>query len=208
MTNELSITVTARRGIQSVSARELHQKLGIKSQFTHWFDKMCEYGFEEEKDFKAISQKKLTAQGNTSEYIDYAISVDMAKEICMIQRSEIGKKFRQYFIEIEKRYIEQNTAEYKELRSKSKDIRKTFTNALQEHGCDKFYHYINITNAMKKPLGITAKKGDMTKSELAKIVAAESLAEAVLYDEVGYYQVKPTCVNASNIVMTAITENK
>ena len=58
--------------------------------------------------YQAIAQKKVTAQGNESTYFEYYISIDMAKEICMIQRSEIGRKFRQYFIECEKRLIESN----------------------------------------------------------------------------------------------------
>lgn len=51
---------------------------------------------------QAISQKRLTAQGNETTYIDHNISIDMAKQICMIQRSPEGKQIRQYFIDLEK----------------------------------------------------------------------------------------------------------
>lgn len=86
----------------TVSARELHEKLNIGTQYTKWFERMTEYGFSENIDFKAISQKRLTAQGNETTYIDHEISIDMAKQICMIQRTPKGRECRQYFIDLEK----------------------------------------------------------------------------------------------------------
>lgn len=87
---------------QTVSARELHEKLNIGTQYTKWFERMCDYGFSKNEDFKAISQKRLTAQGNETTYIDHEISLDMAKHICMIQRTPEGKAVRQYLIDLEK----------------------------------------------------------------------------------------------------------
>lgn len=86
----------------TVSARELHEVLNIGTQYTKWFERMKEYGFSENVDFKAISQKRLTVQGNETTYTDHEISIDMAKQICMIQRSPEGKQIRQYFIDLEK----------------------------------------------------------------------------------------------------------
>lgn len=86
----------------TLSARDLHEFLGISSKYIDWFNRMVGYGFEEDEDYRAISQKKETAQGNTSTYTDHEITVDMAKEICMIQRSEKGKQAREYFIQLEK----------------------------------------------------------------------------------------------------------
>lgn len=105
--NEL-IKITEKEGQQLVSARELHEFLGIGTQFTKWFERMCEYGFEDNQDYTAISQKRLTVQGNTTSYTDYVITIDMAKEISMIQRSEKGKQARQYFINCEKKLKEIN----------------------------------------------------------------------------------------------------
>lgn len=102
------INIREENGKQTVSARELHEKLEIESKFNDWFSRMLKYGFQENVDYVAIAQKKVTAQGNESTYLEYYISIDMAKELCMIQRSEIGRKFRQYFIECEKRLIESN----------------------------------------------------------------------------------------------------
>lgn len=86
----------------TVSARDLHEQLNIGTQYTKWFERMTEYGFAETMDYKAISQKRLTAQGNETTYIDHQISIDMAKQICMIQRTPEGKECRQYFIDLEK----------------------------------------------------------------------------------------------------------
>ena len=88
----------------TLSARELHEFLGIGTQYTKWFDRMNEYGFYENVDYQAISQKRLTAQGNETTYIDHEITLDMAKEIAMIQRSDKGKEVRQYFLELERRW--------------------------------------------------------------------------------------------------------
>ncbi|MBP5431595.1 phage antirepressor KilAC domain-containing protein [Ruminococcus sp.] len=88
----------------TVMGRDLHEALEIKTQYSKWFDRMCEYGFTENSDFVAISQKRLTAQGNETAYTDHQLTIDMAKEICMIQRSDIGRKCRQYFIDVERQW--------------------------------------------------------------------------------------------------------
>ncbi len=88
----------------TLSARELHEFLGIGTQYTKWFDRMCEYGFTENIDYRTISQKRLTAQGNETTYTDHEITIEMAKEIAVIQRSDKGKQARQYFIELEKKW--------------------------------------------------------------------------------------------------------
>ena len=62
---------------------------------------MCEYGFTENSDFLTVAQKRATAQGNFTTYNDHMLTIPMAKELCMIQRTDIGRKFRQYFISIE-----------------------------------------------------------------------------------------------------------
>nr|DAI79183.1 MAG TPA: KilAC domain protein [Caudoviricetes sp.] len=85
----------------TVSARELHEGLEIKTEFRKWFSRMAEYGFDENVDWKRVSQKCPTLGGEQN-MVDYQISVDMAKQICMIQRSEKGKLYRQYFIDLEK----------------------------------------------------------------------------------------------------------
>lgn len=87
-----------------VSGRTLHKALEIKTRYDNWFKRMTEYGFEENIDYIATVQKWTTAQGNLTQHTDHIIKLDMAKEISMIQRSEPGKKARQYFIRVEKHW--------------------------------------------------------------------------------------------------------
>lgn len=88
--------------VPTVSARQLHEGLEINTRFNDWYKRMCEYGFTENVDYQAITQKRVTAQGNETTFMDYKITIDMAKQICMIQRTEKGKQYRQYFIDLEK----------------------------------------------------------------------------------------------------------
>ena len=73
-----------------VSGRELHEALGIKTAYKDWFPRMCEYGFTENSDFLTVAQKRATAQGNFTTYNAHIHSIPMAKELCMIQRTDIG----------------------------------------------------------------------------------------------------------------------
>ena len=90
---------------QTVSARELHEKLEIETPFRKWMPRMIEYGFEEGKDFNVDKNVRVQIEGNREvkrEIEDYIISIEMAKQICMIQRTPVGKQIREYFIDLEK----------------------------------------------------------------------------------------------------------
>ena len=82
----------------TVSARDLHDALEVKTAFKDWFPRMCEYGFTEGTDFSS----KMSESTGGRPAMDAAISIDMAKEICMIQRTEKGKEVRKYFLDLEK----------------------------------------------------------------------------------------------------------
>ena len=84
----------------TVSARDLHEGLEISTRFNDWFPRMAEYGFLEGKDFYSKMSKTSDKGGRPS--VDYEITVDMAKQICMIQRTDKGKQYREYFLELEK----------------------------------------------------------------------------------------------------------
>lgn len=85
---------------QTVSARELHEKLNIGTRFNDWFQRMRDYGFSEGTDFYSKTSKTSDTGGRPA--VDYELSIDMAKQICMIQRTETGKMIRQYFLDLEK----------------------------------------------------------------------------------------------------------
>ncbi|MEO4392021.1 phage antirepressor KilAC domain-containing protein [Staphylococcus aureus] len=87
----------------AISGRELHQALEVSTRYDKWFERMTEYGFENGIDF--ISQvEKVHGQkrARTYEQVNHILTLDTAKEIAMIQRSEPGKRARQYFIQAEK----------------------------------------------------------------------------------------------------------
>lgn len=85
-----------------VSGRQLHEALGVNSNYTTWFDRMTDYGFTENQDYILLSNfGNQTGRGGHNK-VDHVIKLDMAKEIAMIQRTERGKQVRQYFIQVEK----------------------------------------------------------------------------------------------------------
>lgn len=87
-----------------VSGRELHKQLEVQSNYTTWFDRMKDYGFTENADY-VVCFPNLESEGRGGQNkVDHLIKLDMAKEICMIQRTERGKQARQYFIQVEKDY--------------------------------------------------------------------------------------------------------
>lgn len=85
-----------------VSGRQLHEALGVNSNYTTWFDRMTDYGFTENEDYVLLSNfGNQTGRGGHNK-VDHIIKLDMAKEIAMIQRTDKGKAVRQYFIQVEK----------------------------------------------------------------------------------------------------------
>lgn len=96
--NELINVNYGDDGSPTVSGRELHEALGIETRYNDWFKRMCEYGFAECEDFYSILSK---TSDNGRPATDHALTIPMAKELCMLQRTEKGKFFRQYFIKVE-----------------------------------------------------------------------------------------------------------
>ena len=82
----------------TVLARDLYDFLEVKTAFKDWFPRMCEYGFSEGVDFCSFLSE--STGGRPAQ--DHQLTIEMAKEICMLQRNEQGKIARQYFIQLEK----------------------------------------------------------------------------------------------------------
>lgn len=95
------IPLTEREGAQAVMGRDLHTFLEVTTPYHIWFPRMVEYGFTAGQDF---TNKNVQNPDGGRPRQDHIISLDMAKEIAMIQRTEKGKQARQYFIEVEKRH--------------------------------------------------------------------------------------------------------
>ena len=112
MTNatELIKITTNESGVNCVSARELHEGLEVKSKFTVWMkNRINKYGFVENEDYMLINEVSKNLEGSRiveREQHDYIITVDMAKELCMVENNDLGRKFRKYFIECEKKLQE------------------------------------------------------------------------------------------------------
>lgn len=85
----------------TVLGRDLHTFLEVKSKYADWFKNMCEYGFTENVDFIGFSENLEKPQGGRP-IQDHQLTIEMAKELCMLQRTEKGKQARQYFINLEK----------------------------------------------------------------------------------------------------------
>lgn len=81
----------------TVNGRDLHDALQIKTAYKDWFPRMCEYGFSEGTDFCSF----LSESSGGRPAVNHQLTIDMAKQLCMIQRTDIGRKFRRYFIQVE-----------------------------------------------------------------------------------------------------------
>lgn len=132
MNNELIKITKDAQGNSVVSGRDLHEFLGVKDNYTDWFKRMVAYGFAENVDFIGLSEKsdKLVGRPRT----DHALTLDMAKEISMIQRTEKGKQARQYFIEVEKEYKKQVNGSQFRLPTNLTEMTLMFNNVMQDQG--------------------------------------------------------------------------
>ena len=145
----------------AVSARELHEFLEVGTKYADWFPRMCEYGFSEGEDFNLLKNEQVRQEGNrmVSRMVDDAVlSIDMAKEICMIQRNEKGKLARQYFLQMEKAW---NSPE------------KVMARALQI--ADRKIKELEEENAVNRPKvlfadSVAASKTSILVGELAKLL--------------------------------------
>jgi len=100
--NEL-IKINYESDRPTVLARDLHEFLEVKTAYKDWFPRMCEYGFAEGEDYCSfLSDRSDGLPGKPRQ--DAQLTIDMAKEICMLQRNERGKQARQYFLQLEKEW--------------------------------------------------------------------------------------------------------
>ena len=168
--NEL-IKIESKNGELLVSARDLHNKLGIGKDFTTWVKFISKYGFEENIDYNRIwidtrvhknGDVAITSVEPTEDKwaykSDYILKIDCAKEICMIQRTDIGRQCRKYFIECERKLKENKL----QLTRKEELQLKLFSNDSME-----------VVNAHKELVQIEVEEA--TKPLLTKIKEDEPL---------------------------------
>lgn len=128
--NEL-ITINYENETPTVSARELHAFLEVGTDYRHWFQRMCEYGFTKGEDFNPVIFDRVQNEGNrevTRAIEDAALTIPMAKEICMLQRNEKGKIARRYFLELEQAWNTPEQVFARALKMADREIEKLRTN--------------------------------------------------------------------------------
>jgi anti-repressor protein len=109
---KVNITIIEHKELKkAVSARELYEFLEIKEDFTDWFKRYLQYGFIEKDDYIIYLENRVNSDNRRGRpSVDYLMTVEMAKEISMLQRSEKGKEARKYFIECERKLKEHQLA--------------------------------------------------------------------------------------------------
>ena len=150
---------------QMVSARELHEKLGINKRFSVWFETNSQ-GFVEGEDFHRVYLKvQANRYGGEQDLQDYEMTIDMAKHICLMSRTEKGKQCRQYLIDLEKSW---NTPE--QVMARALRMADMTINKLKEHNTK-----LLEDNQMMKPKAVFADAVSTSDTciligELAKII--------------------------------------
>ncbi|MCT1689910.1 antA/AntB antirepressor family protein [Brevibacterium sp. p3-SID960] len=102
---EQLIPIRDHEGQRVASGRAIHAYLGVQSNYTTWFARMVDYGFVEGQDFLVLHSNSGKQVHGGSNKVDHAVTIDMAKELGMIQRTPKGKEIRQYFIAVEKQRL-------------------------------------------------------------------------------------------------------
>lgn len=104
--NLIPVNVT-KNDEQYVSGRDLHMFLEINTPYTIWFERMCEYGFEVGTDFNLNKNVRVQIEGKRKverTVTDHDLTIEMAKQLCMLARNDKGREAREYFIEVEKEW--------------------------------------------------------------------------------------------------------
>lgn len=198
----LEIEITKKKNLDVIDSKLLHAELKVKSYHADWIRRRIDnYQFEKDKDY--FLDQLSTLRGGTKRKV-YLLTLDMAKELAMIENNESGKRVRRYFIELEKRYFEEQ-----KIISVSTHIRKSLTDAVEEsgeqdrmhnHGFSTYtlmvYSYLGIKNRYFEWKKETGGKGEFRKtleSDLRKKLAtAEGLVKNLLELDKQYSEIRDT----------------
>lgn len=150
--------IVGERTIQTVNARDLHAFLEVGKDFSNWIkDRIGQYDFTENQDF--VCSPVLASEGRGGQNrIDYHITLDMAKELSMVERNEKGKQARQYFIECERK-----------LKDPAFSIPQTYADALQL-AADQAKQLALAAPKVKAYEAFLSCKNAMTFNEAAKVL--------------------------------------
>ena len=149
------IKVKTQGNTQVVSARELHEKLGLTTRFSKWVDQNFK-DFIESVDFTSVTTVTVVNNGAKRELQDYAITISMAKELCMMSHTELGKEYRKYFLKLERKWNDPKEVVkrgYAILQNENKQLK--IENGILKPKADKYDRYLS-------------NKGLITITEIAK----------------------------------------
>lgn len=170
--NEL-IQVTYKNNRPTVLGRDLHDLLGVKTAYKDWFPRMVEYGFTEGQDFNPLKIERVQLEGAREvkrEMHDHQLTIDMAKEICMLQRTEKGKQARQYFIQLEKDWNSPEKVMARALQIAQEELNSLKLTVIElEHQSEKDKPKVLFADA------VTASHTSILVGELAKILKQNAI---------------------------------
>lgn len=154
----------------TVSARDLHEQLNIEKRFSAWFETNSK-GFIENEDFTSVLTGTVVNNGATRELQDYNLSIDMAKHICLMSRTEKGRECRQYFIDLEKEWNTPEQIFARALKMADAEIKKLKANN----------DYLIKDNERMKPKeifadAVSASDSSMLVRDVAKITKQNGIA--------------------------------
>lgn len=122
---EVSELVNETGDVMTVDGRKLHMFLEVGTEYSHWITRMFGYGFTEGQDFNSVKFDGVRIEGNRNvkrNLINHLLTIDMAKEICMLQRNDKGKEARQYFLQIEREWNSPATVMARALKMANKQL--------------------------------------------------------------------------------------
>ena len=98
------VRVTTHDNDVAVLGRDLHAFLEIGTEYRHWFPRMVDYGFAAGRDYTVMNDRVRDSLGRERPAVNHIMTLDMSKQVAMLQRTDRGRQAREYFIEVEKRY--------------------------------------------------------------------------------------------------------
>jgi anti-repressor protein len=192
--------------VNSVSARDLHEALEVKRDFSTWIKNRIEkYQFIENEDYiKTVPQNGGTGNNGLfdgSDKIEYYLTIDMAKELAMIENNQNGRKIRKYFIEIEKRYFEKSERlsvdEIREIKEISKELVELanifgFSGNQAFLSADKGVRKITGNSPLEildeKHLVSDSKDQVLTPTQIGKVIEKSAIEVNLLLQDLGFQE--------------------
>lgn len=169
------IKIQVKNDRQLVNARDLYKGLEVKRRFSAWWEQNSK-GFEENEDFTSVLTSTVVANGARKPIQDYLVTIDMAKELCMMSKTEKGKEVRKYFIQVEKDWnspdmimhralevsnsrIKLLTAKNQSLASKNKDLQDQIDRDAEDVTFAKAIRYSNHSIKIRELAAILTQNG-------------------------------------------------